>query len=62
MMNLNAFNLGRKCYIDYLNKNTSTHDVTTEEQKSKITILFNLENQDCADFGGNHIVNKFEKG
>ena len=60
-MNLNAFNLGRKCYIDNLNKDISTNDVRTEDQKLQNTNTFQLRKSRLADFGGSHIVNKFVK-
>ena len=61
MMNLNAFNLGRKCYIDNLNKNISTNDVRTEEQKVQNADTFQFRKSRLEDFGGSHIVNKFVK-
>jgi len=60
-MNLNAFNLGRKCYIDYLNKDTILHDAMTKEQKVQNHDTFQFRKQRLDDFGGIHIVNKFVK-
>ena len=60
-MNLNAFNLGRKYFVDYSNKSNSFFDISTEEQKVQNNDTFQFRKSRLGDFGGSWIVKKFVK-
>lgn len=60
-MNLNAFELGRQCYVDNLNKNSISNDVNFEEQKIQKCDSFQLRKSRLNDFGGSKFVKKFTK-
>ena len=60
-MNLNAFELGRQCYIDCLNRNSISNGEKFEEQKIQNSDSFQLRKSRLNDFGGSKFVKKFNK-